>query len=291
MPLSYKETSRPFAEPLTLAQAKAQCVVDAGNTNDDALIGALITAARQYVEKKMNRAIFNRGMQLFLDFFPFPVYDGTVNPEDRHCLYGYFWHALAIKLPKPRCLSVTGIQYINLQGVQTTLDPSTYFLDVNSEPARVVPQPGLYWPYTQSWLPNSVIVSFVAGSYDAQFTDSLLVPAAGPFAVTISQTAAIYGTTPTALLTGAITLTDSSGNPVPFTNANGVLTVAGTYAGQTVVAQYYAGMAPMTIQQAMLLLISYWYAHRDAAETNPPKGIEMGVEGLLAGETFETFGF
>jgi hypothetical protein len=291
MPLSYKETSQPYAEPATLAQAKAQCVVDAGNTGDDTLIAALITAARQYCEKRTNRAFFNRNMQLFLDFFPFPVYDGTVNPNDRHCLYGYFWHALAIRLPRPRCLAVTGIQYINLQGVQATLDPATYYLDVNSEPARIVPQPGLYWPYTQSWLPNSVIISFVAGSYDAPITDSLMAaPSGEAYAVTLSQAAALASGA--SIQTSPVALVDADGSPVAFTaGAPGVLAVSESYNGQTLKATYYAGAAPQTVCQAMLLLISYWYNHRDAAETNPPKAIDMAVDALLAGETFDTFGF
>jgi uncharacterized phiE125 gp8 family phage protein len=222
MPLSYKETAPPAAEPITLDQAKSQCALDAGFIDDDPLLTALITAARQYVEKLMHRAIFNRPMQLWLDHFPFPVYDGTINPNDRHCLYGYFWHALAIRLPKPACVSVESITYIALDGSTQTLDPSTYFVDVNAEPARIVPMPGMYWPYTQSWLPNSVCISYTAGTYGD-------------------------GTDPT--------------------------------------------KCPQTIIQAMLLLISYWYNHRDSAESNPPKSIEMGVEALLAGEIFDTFGF
>lgn len=290
MPLSYKDTSQPYVEPVTLAQAKQQCVVDAANTDDDALIGALITGARQYVEKIMQRAIFNRSMQLFLDFFPFPVYDSTVNPNDRHCLYGYFWHALAIKLPKPRCLSVESIQYIDLTGTQKTLDQETYFVDVNSEPARIVPQPGLYWPYTQSWLPNSVIVSFTAGSYDAKIVDALTVPAVAPFDVTLSRAANFVAGK--AIRTSAVTVTDADGNPVAITdNGNGTLTVPAAKAGQPLKATYYAGAAPQTVCQAMLLLISYWYNHRDSAESNPPRAIEDGIAGLLAGETFDTFGF
>ena len=289
MPLSYKDTSQPYAEPVTLDQAKTQCAVDTGNTADDALITALITAARQYCEKHMNRAIFSRGMQLFLDFFPFPTYDGTVNPNDRHCLYGYFWHALAIRLPKPRCQSVQSIKYIDLTGTQQTLDPATYFVDVNSEPARIVPQPGLYWPYTQSWLPNSVIISYTAGSYDAPVTDSLVVPSSTPYNITLSQAAAFASGA--SIQTAPVTLVDASGAPVAFTNAAGVLTVNVSYAGQTLKASYAAGIAPQIICQAMLMLISYWYSHRDAAEVNPPKAIEHAVDALLAGETFDTFGF
>ncbi len=222
MPLSYKETSAPAAEPVTLAQAKTQCVVDATFTDDDAMITALVTAARQYVEKIMNRAIYTRTMQLFLDFFPFPNYSGTINPNDRHCLYGYFWHALAIRLPKPRAVSVQSITYIALDGTTQTVDPNTYYVDVNSEPARIVPQPGIYWPYTQSYLPGSVCVSFTTGTYG----DGIDVD-----------------------------------------------------------------KCPRTIKQAMLLLISYWYNHRDSAELAPPAAIAMGVDALLDGEKFETFGW
>jgi hypothetical protein len=223
MPLSYKETAAPAAEPLSLDEAKAQCAVDAGFTDDDPLLSSLIIAARQHIEKNViHRAIFNRTMKLWLDHFPYPIYDGTVNPNDRHCLYGVMWHALAIRLPMPACVSVDSITYIDLNGVTQTLDPNTYFLDPNSEPARIVPKPGLYWPYTQSWLPNSVEIDYIAGTYGD----------------------------------GATTNT-----------------------------------CPETIKQAMKLLISYWYNHRDSAESQPPKSIEMGVEALLAGEVFDTFGF
>lgn len=200
---------------------------------------------------------------------------------------------LAILLPKPRAVSVPSIQYINLAGELATLDPATYFVDVNSEPARIVPQPGLYWPYTQGWLPNSVIVSYTAGSYDAQVTDSLVVLGAGDpevYTVTLSQAAAFAARS--FIQTSPVTLSDAEGNLVAFSMVSpGVVSVASTYNGQTLSAVYYAGKAPQTVCQAMLLLISYWYNHRDAAETNPPKSIDLAVDSLLAGETFETFGF
>lgn len=290
MPLSYKQTSQPYCEPVTLAQAKAQCVVDAAFVDDDALIAALIAGARQYLEKRMNRAIFSRGMQLFLDHFPYPIYDGTVNPNDRHCLYGYFWHALAIRLPMPLCQDVESIQYIDLSGEITAFDPSLWFVDVNSQPARIVPQPGVYWPYTQSWLPNSVTIAYTAGSYDNEVEDSLTVSAG---AISLSQAAAMAAGT--ILQTSAITLVDASGNPVVFTVPNpqqpGSLAVNPSYNGQILTATYYCGMAPQTVCQAMLLLISYWYNHRDAAETNPPKALDFAVEALISGESFDTFNF
>jgi len=220
MPLSYRELTPPIVEPVTLALAKQQCVVDESFIADDLYIGGLITGARQYVEKLTNRAIYNRTMALYLDFFPFPDYGSTINPNDRHVLYGSFWHQLAIKLPKPRALSVQSITYVDLTNATQTLDPSTYFVDVNSEPARIVPMPGLYWPYTQSYLPGSITIDFTTGTYG----DGMMVDT-----------------------------------------------------------------CPMTIKQAILLLVSHWYSNRDAATATPPKAIDLGVTSLLAGEIFDSF--
>jgi len=42
MPLVYKEMSAPIAEPMTLAQAKLQCIIDSGDTSQDTVIGGYI---------------------------------------------------------------------------------------------------------------------------------------------------------------------------------------------------------------------------------------------------------
>jgi hypothetical protein len=191
MPLSYKEMSAPIAEPITLAAAKLQCIVDIGDTSQDSVIGGLIIAARQFVEKKMQRAIFPRAMRLSLDYFPFPDWSGTVNANDRHCLYGRYWHQLAIRLPLVATLSVQSITYIDLTGTLQTLDPNQYYVDLTSEPARIVPLPGMYWPYTSSYLPGSVTILYTAATYALPVVDALVVPASpGPYTVTLSQAAA-----------------------------------------------------------------------------------------------------
>jgi hypothetical protein len=222
MPLSYKDTSKPAAEPVLIALAHSQLNLDTGFVQDDTYITGLIVAAREHVENLTNRAIYNRTMELWLDFFPFPDYSGTINLNDRHCPYGSFWHKIAIRLPKPSAVSVQSVTYTDLNGTTQTIDPSLYYLDPNSEPARIVPKPGIYWPYSQSYLPGSVCVSYTAGTY---------------------------------------------GDGVTVDNC------------------------PMTIKQAMLLLVSHWYTNREAASAAPPKEIDIGVKALLDAEMFETFGF
>ena len=79
--------------------------------------------------------------------------------------YSSYWDSITIRLPRPRCVSVTSITYVDLTGTTQTLPTDSYYVDSTSEPARIVPVPGMYWPYTQAYLPGSVQVTFVAGSY------------------------------------------------------------------------------------------------------------------------------
>jgi uncharacterized phiE125 gp8 family phage protein len=220
--IAYKDLTAPAAEPVTLAQAKSQLVVDSSFTADDALITSLIVAARQHCENIMQRAVFNRTMQMNYDFFPYPYFRSSIGINDRHTLYGLYWRQFAIKLARPACVSVTSITYIDLNGVTQTVSPSLYYVDAMSEPARIVPNPGLYWPYSQAYLPGSVKVTYTAGTWGDGVT---------------------------------------------------------------------VNTCPQTICQAMLLLISYYYNHRDAAESNPPKAIEFSVDALLSPYKFDTFGF
>jgi uncharacterized phiE125 gp8 family phage protein len=60
--------------------------------------------------------------------------------------------------------------------------------------------------------------------------------------------------------------------------------VAGTY-GDGV----ETNTCPEPIKQAILLLVSYWYQHRDSAELNATKQIEFGVDALLTPYMFDTY--
>jgi uncharacterized phiE125 gp8 family phage protein len=152
------------AEPCSMAMAKLHLRIDF--PDDDALVSAFITAARQYAEVYTRRAIYNQTIVLSLDAFPLYFGGGTIPPsQQRSYSYSAYWDALAIRLPRPICQSVTSIKYRDLTNTVQTLDPSTYYLDPTSEPARIVPMPGLTWPSTQLYLPGSVQVTYVAGSY------------------------------------------------------------------------------------------------------------------------------
>jgi hypothetical protein len=152
---------------VSLAEAKLHLRVD--YDMDDSLIQGLIYAAREVVEGKLRRSVFSQTWQMTLDQFPYPVDVLTVTPSQRD---GYLFPSLyysyyAIELPRTKVVSVTSITFQTIDGETVTLDPSIYAVDVNAEPARIVPKNGATWPYVDNFLPGSIVVTFVAGQWDA----------------------------------------------------------------------------------------------------------------------------
>ncbi len=164
MMLSYTLTTPPAAEPVSLAMAKSHLRVD--DSTDDLLITAYALAARQYAEKYCNRAFFNQTWTLSLDSFPYVFPRNTVSRGHlRSYIETGFWSDFTIYLPKPTLVSVTSITYLDNSGDPQTLDPSTYLVDKTSEPARILPASGAFWPIYQNYRPGSVKIQYVSGSY------------------------------------------------------------------------------------------------------------------------------
>lgn len=164
MPLSYRDVSQPDSEPVSLIEAKQHLRVDFDD--DDSLILGYIAAARQYCERLMDRAIFQRSMRLTLDTFPLPSFDGTVGTTTKDVYLDWYCRELIIRLPKPATISVESITYRDNDGTTKTLDPSYYVVDVTSEPARIAPAPGHTWPALQNYVPGQVVIDYTAGTYD-----------------------------------------------------------------------------------------------------------------------------
>ena len=158
----------PTAEPITLEDTKAFAHVT--NDDDDALIGQLITTAREYFDGPyawFARALMPQTWDLMLPCFP-------LGPASDPYAYNY---GLAydpylynmIELPLPPLQSVTSILYVDPAGVTQTLAPSAYTVDTQHEPGRIMPVYGTYWPTTRYYIPNAVTVRFVAGYADAKY--------------------------------------------------------------------------------------------------------------------------
>lgn len=128
----------PASEPLALADAKAHCRVD--HSDDDALITALIVAAREQAEHETGRALVTQTWELVHDTFP-----------------------EAFVLRKAPIASVTSVKYIDpATGAEQTLDPADTLLDKDSEPGYLVPAYGKAWPTARA-VPNAVRCRYVCG--------------------------------------------------------------------------------------------------------------------------------
>lgn len=137
-------TTPPDTEPVTLAEAKAHLKVD--TTDDDALIGTLISAARSKAEWNTGRAFITQGWTSAADCWP---------------------ESGVFELPFPPLQSVASVTAYALDGTATVLDPATYQVDTVSSPARLALNANASPPVNLRAL-NAVEIAFTAGYGNAE---------------------------------------------------------------------------------------------------------------------------
>lgn len=127
----------PSVEPVTLAEAKLHCKVD--TTDDDALITALIVAARQQAEHRTGRALVTQQWELTLDRF-----------------------VERIALPRPALVSVQSVKYLDDNGVQQTLANTEYQVVTSELVGFIQSAYGKSWPSCRVQ-PDSVVIAYTCG--------------------------------------------------------------------------------------------------------------------------------
>ena len=155
----------PGEEPVSLAEAKLHLRVDF--SDDDALIVALVTAARQHAEMLTRRQFVTARWKLVLDRFPGACGIGGMGVSVGE---PFFLPGNAILLPKSPLQTVLGIDYLDAGHVLQTLPATDYVVDAACEPARITPVAGSTWPGT---LPQIAAVSVL---FDAGYGDASAVP-------------------------------------------------------------------------------------------------------------------
>jgi hypothetical protein len=159
----------PADEPITVDEAKASLRVT--SDVDDGHISLLITAARELVETITRRQLITATWLMMLDSFKTPVagmyYDAFRVPMPPQAIgatpFGSISYPYSVVyLPRPPVQSVTSVQYLDTDGDLQTFASNQYVTDVASEPARIMPPPGVVWPTTMAEI-NSVMVTYVAG--------------------------------------------------------------------------------------------------------------------------------
>jgi hypothetical protein len=164
-------TSPPAVEPIDLPTAKLHLRVEI--TDDDALISALITAARQYCEAALKQALITQGWTLYLDSFPSAggYYNKAVRdvwsslcamPSGLGFYPGMVPNASGVvPIPKPPIQAITAVQYYDFSGTLQTVPPASYNASIGT-PGRIQPAYAKVWPIAQPRI-DSVQIQFTAG--------------------------------------------------------------------------------------------------------------------------------
>jgi uncharacterized phiE125 gp8 family phage protein len=131
-------------EPITLTEAKNFLRVD--HDDDNNLISALITAARQMCEEYTRRILVTTTVDEYFDEFPTNNWSGLSN---------------IIYLSRGPVASISSVKYVDEIGSEVTVPRTAYVADVISEPARIQSTAG--W-FSGAGVVNQVIVRYVVGS-------------------------------------------------------------------------------------------------------------------------------
>lgn len=157
------QVTAPSVEPVSLEDARAFLKLDSDQTEDDALIGVLISAARQYAETVCDCAFVSRDWRLTLDAFPGPSLMGVP--------YGVAYtlpgHAIYLeKCPNPAtgpvAVSVASITYTAMDRSTQTMPAENYKVDLSGPIPRITPIFGQIWPIQLPEI-GSVQVTYTAG--------------------------------------------------------------------------------------------------------------------------------
>jgi uncharacterized phiE125 gp8 family phage protein len=151
-----------IAEPVALSEVKLHLRVDI--PDDDALILALISSARQMAETLTNRQLLPATWNLVLDAFPGPSLMGV----PAGLPYSIPGHAILI--PKGPVRAVTSIVYQDMNFNLVTMPSEDYVVTSTDDLTRITPIFGQIWQPTLPQI-GAVNVQFVAG-----YGDSTQVP-------------------------------------------------------------------------------------------------------------------
>jgi hypothetical protein len=169
----------PICEPVKLELIKLALRVTI--SADDELIAGYIQSARLACESFTRRKFINTGLCQFLDSFPYftdTIMSQMAYPPAYYSLPRYsttLWnYSQMIKLFYSRLRGVPTIRYVSskdggwneLTGTVDVADTTKDFLcDVNSEPPRIFPKAGQFWP-SVLYVPNAVEIHHIAGYND-----------------------------------------------------------------------------------------------------------------------------
>lgn len=145
-----RRTVAPARRAVTLSDALAHVrEFDGDNGPGDALMEGYIAAAHDACEQRTERALITSTWRLTMDGFPAACHGNPL---------------AAIRILRCPVQEVVSIRYDDADGVEQTMAPSAYRVNVNAEPATITPVGS--WPATLAGHTGTVRVTFTAGYGD-----------------------------------------------------------------------------------------------------------------------------
>lgn len=248
----------PAAEPINRTEAKLHARID--GTDEDAMVDALIRAAREYVEAVTGRQLVAATYKLRRNSLP-----------------------SVIELPRPPLIGVTSVTYADTAGTTQTAASTYYDVDTHRMPPCLRLKYGQSWPTTRGHT-DDVIITYVAG-YAARVTADAATDVLTITGRTLADADIVrFSNSGGALPTGLSANTDY--HVRDWAAATGTFKVAAT-AGGTAVAitsagtgTNFLGEVPEALRSALKLLLAHWFEHREASADVALREVPLAVEAL-----------
>lgn len=192
--MALKIKTEPTVEPLDLKEIKQHLRIDTDQVDEDTLLSALVTGARQDCEKFQNRSYITQTWELWLDGWPggdtiglplppiqeLSVIAGsfvtgtiyrilTVGTTDFTLIgasastVGVVFTATGAGIGTGTATASGIIKYYGTDNTVSYFDASNYIFDYQSEPGRIVLAYGKSWPSTTLRPANGICVTYITG--------------------------------------------------------------------------------------------------------------------------------
>lgn len=141
----------PVVEPIDVADARRQCLIDADITIHDTTLANYIRAARELAESYTKRTFVESSWRLSAAAFPYKCETDFLDP----------W----ISIPMPPLIAIESVSYLDTDGSRIYLTAEQYQVWMDEEPPCLIP------PYRQTWPSGRVDANAVQIEYRAGYAD------------------------------------------------------------------------------------------------------------------------
>ncbi len=133
---------------------------------DDTLITALISAATDYVQRRVGQQFIQATLIQTWDYFDSGFWNGSNFVTGMESRTGRSRNDV-LKLDRLPIVSISWVKYYDINGTFTTISSANYWTSLYSRPPRIMPISTYVWPDTQDGRPEAVQVQYVAGYANA----------------------------------------------------------------------------------------------------------------------------